>query len=321
MKNKRKCTKSKEWIYEEYVIKNRKREDVAKDCGLTVSGFKSVLIDYNIKKEKNTIDINWLSQELNSGKTVDEIAKQAHLTKSGLYKIISKNNLKTNYKPDHSQYDDSKDKEIVKLYNEGYSTTEIGKILHLSHRSILNHLNHCNIQTRNLSDSQKVKILSNINKDLLNYDIMYKLYITDNKSVLDICNLYNLTESQLRTSLTFLKIPLKENDLIKTNMEFLIERLRKYCVYHYSPIVFKRDNYTCQCCHKKSNVLHAHHIKPFSVIINDIFNRFPELNVIKDSETLYNIIINDKEFSNIDNLITYCPECHFTKIHKFVCGH
>ena len=74
---------------------------------------------------------------------------------------------------------------------------------------------------------------------------MYKLYITDNKSVLDICNLYNLTESQLRTSLTFLKIPLKENDLIKTNMEFLIERLRKYCVYHYSPIVFKRDNYTC----------------------------------------------------------------------------
>ena len=36
MKNKRKCTKSKEWIYEEYVIKNRKREDVAKDCGLTV---------------------------------------------------------------------------------------------------------------------------------------------------------------------------------------------------------------------------------------------------------------------------------------------
>ena len=136
-----------------------------------------------------------------------------------------------------------------------------------------------------------------------------------------VCNLYNLTESQLRTSLTFLKIPLKENDLIKTNMEFLIERLRKYCVYHYSPIVFKRDNYTCQCCHKKSNVLHAHHIKPFSTIINNIFNRFPELNVIKDSETLYNIIINDKEFSNIDNLITYCPECHFTKIHKFVCGH
>ena len=162
MKNKRKCTKSKEWIYEEYVIKNRKREDVAKDCGLTVSGFKSILIDYNIKKEKSTIDINWLSQELNSGKTVDEIAKQMHLTKSGLYKIISKNKLKTNYKPDHSQYDNSKDKEIVKLYNEGYSTTEIGKILHLSHRSILNHLNHCNIQTRNLSDSQKVKILSNM---------------------------------------------------------------------------------------------------------------------------------------------------------------
>ena len=62
-------------------------------------------------------------------------------------------------------------------------------------------------------------------------------------------------------------------------------------------------------------------IATISTIINDIFNRFPELNVIKDSETLYNIIINNKDFSNIDNLITYCPECHFTKIHKFVCGH
>ena len=34
----RKFNKSREWLYEEYVVKNRKREDVAKDCGLTVAG-------------------------------------------------------------------------------------------------------------------------------------------------------------------------------------------------------------------------------------------------------------------------------------------
>jgi 5-methylcytosine-specific restriction endonuclease McrA len=54
--------------------------------------------------------------------------------------------------------------------------------------------------------------------------------------------------------------------------------------------VFKRDNYTCQCCYKRgSQVINAHHIYPYA--------EFPDLRY------------------NIDNLITLCYDCH-KKYHK-----
>lgn len=39
----RKFNKSRDWLYEEYVIKDRKRKDIAKECGLTVAGLQNTL--------------------------------------------------------------------------------------------------------------------------------------------------------------------------------------------------------------------------------------------------------------------------------------
>ena len=47
-----KFTKTKEWLEEEYVIKNRPRQEIADECGLTLAGLKSLLAKLNIKKEK-----------------------------------------------------------------------------------------------------------------------------------------------------------------------------------------------------------------------------------------------------------------------------
>ena len=39
--------------------------------------------------------------------------------------------------------------------------------------------------------------------------------------------------------------------------------------------------------------------------------------MINDQDQLYKIALQDKEFTNLNNLITYCKDCHFYKIHCY----
>ena len=62
--------------------------------------------------------------------------------------------------------------------------------------------------------------------------------------------------------------------------------------------VFKRDNYTCQMCYARGGILHADHMKAFSVI-------FAENKI-----TSYEIARNCKELWDINNGRTLCKPCH-----------
>lgn len=73
--------------------------------------------------------------------------------------------------------------------------------------------------------------------------------------------------------------------------------------------VFARDNYTCQKCgDSKGGNLHAHHVKRFSVILNDIKQKFPLLSIS-------NMAFTTKELWDVSNGVTLCKECH-KKEHK-----
>lgn len=52
-------------------------------------------------------------------------------------------------------------------------------------------------------------------------------------------------------------------------------------------------------------------------ILSEICKEHPDLSVIDNKDELYKIITHDKRFLDTDNLITYCKDCHFYKIHKF----
>ena len=63
---------------------------------------------------------------------------------------------------------------------------------------------------------------------------------------------------------------------------------KTYGYYDERYYIFERDNYTCQCCGKKSKVLQTHHI----------------------------IYRSNGGTNRVDNLITVCTDCHTTKAHK-----
>jgi len=81
----------------------------------------------------------------------------------------------------------------------------------------------------------------------------------------------------------------------------LIRNCYKY--KQWTKAVFERDNYICQKCKIRGGKLHAHHIKKFSLILE-------ENNIKSLKETL-----NCEELWNINNGITYCKICHKI-IHK-----
>ncbi len=88
----------------------------------------------------------------------------------------------------------------------------------------------------------------------------------------------------------------------KTSYSTLIRSSEKYSQWRIS--VFKRDGFCCQECGcNKGKNLHAHHKKRFSVILDNIKEKFPLLS-IKD------IAKNYPDLWDIKNGITLCIKCH-----------
>lgn len=149
----RKFNKSRDWLYEEYVVKNRSLKEVASDCGLTSAGLKNALAKYGISKPKLEISISELEQYLEEGKSVEEICKIFKCQESSIYRRMKANGLTIHYKPDFKQYDDTNDELICSLYFDGFSPEEIGREIGVSRTSIKNHLIHYGITLRSYADA------------------------------------------------------------------------------------------------------------------------------------------------------------------------
>lgn len=330
MTKSRKFTKDREWLIQEYVINNRPRKEVAAECGLTEAGLKSVLIQLDVKKEKFTINKNVLTDLVNNKLAADEIAEKLGCYITTVYRYLKKYDLKILAEPKkYEQYDATNDDQICAYYMDGLSSTEIAKIFKTTHNTILTHLKHCEIPIRTLSEAQWNYNKKEFPKDLQDYDKVYDMYVNQKLSKKDLGNKYNCDPGVIDRILNDFNIHIRNNSESKIGQMVgekhhnwqggitgLHMRLREAFYVQQVPKVLKRDNYTCQICgvHRP---LQVHHKKLFSDIFHRILDEHPNLDPIKDQNELYDIALKDKEFNDLNNLITYCKECHLFKVHGY----
>lgn len=330
MAKSRKFNKTREWLIQEYIINDRPRKEIAEECGLTEAGLKSVLAKLDVKKEKFVIKEEVLKDLVNQLLSAEEIANKLNCGKTTVYRYLNKYNLSILAEPkEYEQYDSTNDEQICSYYMDGMSSTEIAKIFNTTHNTILNHLRHCEIPIRTLSECQWNYNGKEFPEDLKNYDKVYDMYIVQRLSKKDLGNKYNCDPDVIDRVLREFNIPIRNVSDSKIGLMIgdkhpnwkggitgLHMRLREAFYVQQVPKVLARDNYTCQLCgcHRP---LQVHHIKHFSVILHRILEEHPDLDPIKDQNELYSIALNDSEFCDLNNLITYCKECHLFHIHGY----
>lgn len=327
----RKFNKTPEWLYEQYVQKERPRAEIAKECGISEAGLKSVLIKYGIKKNHFVYPIKEIQQYLQEGKTVVEIAKYIKCSETTIYRIMKKLGLSINYKPNYKQYDNSRDGIIISMYLDGYSSTEIAKALNSTHITILNHLRHNQVPIRTFVECQFNYLNKEVPKELNSYESLYQLYITQGNSKKDIAKILNIDAGSVDTALRKFNIPIRNNSKSKIGLKCgekhpnwkngitpLHLRLREAFGTQLTKQILRRDGFKCTKCGARGK-LHVHHIKHFKDILWEIINENPSLDIQKDADTLYNIIVKDSRFLDPNNLITLCPSCHYKEHSKKHC--
>lgn len=275
-------------------------------------------------------DIEKMKELFYSCIPVKKMAEELQTSQKVIYRTIKEMGLvRPKSMMSRDQYDDTNDAEIVRLYKEGKSSTEIGKILGITHRAVLLHLRHCGVKRRTLSESQFNYNNKEFPEELKNFETLYDMYVENRMSKKNIAEQLNVSTHVIDRVLKEFGINIRGNSECKIGLmtgpdhpnwkggrSGLYMRLRTYFRMNQVKPVIERDGKKCTICGSKKR-LHVHHIIPFKEIFNKILSEHPDLEVQKNSEELYEIMTHDDRMNDLSNLITYCKDCHLYKIHGY----
>ena len=91
-----------------------------------------------------------------------------------------------------------------------------------------------------------------------------------------------------------------------------LRKMLRNCSYHreWSKEIFKGDNYICQECYKRGGYLHAHHKRPFYILLKEFLEKYNQFSPLEDKEILFRLAERHDPFWDLSNGKTLCEKCH-----------
>ena len=330
---------NKDWLFNQYITLDKSTQQIADEYGCKRSTLQKHLLNHEIKKDnvKRTHKIKHLYQEkdflyshhIDQNLTMTEIAKIAGCSGDTIRNYLLKYDIPIHHEKPRGNIEDF---DIKHLYcEEGLSVYSIGKLTGCGDKTIVSRLTKMGVKIRDLSYAQLNRFDKELNPLLLDKEWLSENYIDKNISAQEIGEQLNHAPRTIRRFLKKNNIKLRDNAESKIGLmtgdshwnwqdgkSSLNALCREYYNTNIARLASKRDKYTCQLCGKTHTILHVHHDKySFKEIIDRILLENSDLSISKNKEQLYEIIIHDEVFNDIDNLITYCRDCHWFKIHKY----
>lgn len=334
--------RNKEWLEEQYIKLDRSTQDIANQIGCKRNTVQCWLIKFNIKKDEVKREIkhsqkyqqyDYLYEEhIIKRRTKTEIAKDNNVSLDAITYNLKRNNIEDWSSHPTSDLEPYLDLIIYMYYIEKISANQIGIYLNSNHNSVIKLLEKKGYKTRSLSESQFALKNEEPPKEYNDKKWLYEKHWKENLTCAEIGGLLGVNASTVMRQMDRLNIPRKNNSQSKVGLRIgpnhpnwkgglspFKSLLREFFRMNLAPIAAKRDNYTCQLCGKTHTILHVHHKRQFSEIVDEIMSEHKDLNmdVIEDRQKMYDIITKDSRFTDINNLITYCKDCHLYKIHNF----
>lgn len=326
----------KDWLYNEYVVKDRSTKSIAAEYGCKRNTIQCWLCKFGIKKQITHHEMTYdkpyqnkdylIEQHIVNKKSITEIAKENNVSTDCIIHFCKKFEIKTWRKYITKDLLQEEVEEVLTLYQSGVSAYQLAKKYNVATGKIKHYLRQNGIEIRNLKDAYYASHNTKPNEKLFDKEWLEEQHFKLNKSCKDLGKELGCDPDTVRRHMKALGITPKNNSQSKMGLRVgekhpnwkggitkLNSLLREYFQCHLIPVVLERDNYTCQECGTTHTELHVHHIRLFSEIITTIINEHPELNINDNKYELYNIIIHDKRFLDLDNLITLCKQCHINK--------
>ena len=332
---------NKEWLYEEYVVKDKSTKDIAEECGCQQSTVQQYLSKFKIKKEKVARSRDYKNcyqqyeylyrEHIVNRKSMTQIAKENGVSADTIRENLLRLGIEIWHSKQKIKLEPHKE-EIIRLYCEEHkSANQISEIYNCSHRAVVRLLRAAGIRTRTIQEAQYNYLSKEIPSELEDAKWLQREHWDNNKSCAEIGKELGVGPGTVRRQMKKFGIKSKNNSESKIGLmkgekhpnwkgglTDLKALLREYFTVNLAPVAVKRDSCRCQFCGKNHTVLHVHHIIPFKEIVEGIVREHPEYdcNIPEDRLKLYDIIVKDSRFLDLNNLITLCAHCHRNVAHK-----